>query len=100
MIKGDWSEFCGTFGFPTWSSAQHPCLFCHSPASGLGKIDTLSVASFPHPLKTAEEYAAACEAAEVWVTLTREDRDAIAESLFYDKRKDRDGRRKKTTHFL
>lgn len=89
MIKGDWAEFCGTFGFPTWSSSQHPCLFCHASAGGLGKVDSLSAVTFPHDLKTADQYEAACEAAEVWVSLTREDRNAIQDFLFYDKRKER-----------
>eukprot|EP00969_Alexandrium_andersonii_P232603 10269901-Alexandrium_andersonii.AAC.1 len=27
-IKGDWNEFCGTFGFPGWSSSLRPCPRC------------------------------------------------------------------------
>ena len=27
-VKGDWSEYANTFGFPTWSDVTAPCLYC------------------------------------------------------------------------
>ena len=28
-IKGDWAEFCSTFGFANWATLLSPCLLCH-----------------------------------------------------------------------
>lgn len=88
LLKGDWAEFCLSFGFPTWSSTKDPCMFCCSPKSQLSKIAGLSAFSFPHALKTNVGYADACEAAEKWVVLTREEHASIVPHLSYDKRKD------------
>ena len=28
IIKGDWAEFCSTFGFSTWATIAAPCFAC------------------------------------------------------------------------
>lgn len=89
-MKGDWAEFCHTFGFPTWKSAANPCLFCSCDQSGLYTVDNLSIATFPHELKTQEGHEAACAACEHWVVITQEQHAALLPLLAYDRRKDGD----------
>jgi hypothetical protein len=88
LIKGDWAEFTLTFGFPTWASAQSPCMFCTCTRETMYTIDGLTVGTFPHGLKTDEAYGAACQKCERWITISREEHKQIVESLAYDKRKD------------
>ena len=88
VIKGDWSEFCSTLGFPTWSSATAPCLFCHCRKENMFSIRGFSALDFPHAPKTDAEYAGACSAAEVRKLVTRDTHAALLEALRYDKRKD------------
>lgn len=90
LIKGDWSEFCLTLGFPTWQTNEHPCLFCSSTKDGLYNVANFSPVSFPFPLKTHAGYEEACAAAEVRVVLHAGTHAAVAAALRYDKRT-RDG---------
>lgn len=87
LLKGDWSEFCLTLGFPTWGSGAHPCLFCHSDRDSLYKLQDFHPGSFPHALKTDAQVRAACAAAEIRVVLSADLHRQIAAALFYDKRK-------------
>lgn len=89
LLKGDWAEFCLTFGFSTWSSAATPCLFCTATRESLYETEGLSMLSFPHTLKGRAEYEAACARAEKKVVLTREQHAMILPHLSYDKRRDR-----------
>lgn len=86
LVKGDWSEFCLTMGFPTWSTQRHPCLFCNCTRDTLYALEGFAPFSFPHRLRTAGEYEHACAAAEICVILTRADHAALLERLYYDKR--------------
>ena len=87
MLKGDWSEFALTLGFPTWSSGAHPCMFCTCTSDNMYTADGLSPLGFPFPLKTDESLDAACRAAEVWVTLDESGHRAVLAALRYDKRR-------------
>lgn len=88
LLKGDWAEFCHTFGFPTWASGISPCIFCKCNKEGLYLTDNLSIASFPHELKDMAGYSAACAACENWVTMTQEQHAAVVPLLAWDRRKD------------
>ena len=88
LLKGDWAEFCLSFGFPTWTSNSAPCLFCCSSKGELYKVAGLTGRTFPHALKTAAGYLAACEGAEKWVLLTQADHAALLPLLAYDRRKE------------
>ena len=88
VIKGDWSEFCSTLGFATWSSATDPCLFCHCRREGLYNVRGWSALSFPHAPKTDDEYAEACTAAEIRVLITAQVHQEVSAALRYDKRRD------------
>ena len=86
LIKGDWSEFCTTLGFSTWSSTSDPCLFCHCARDELYSIRGYSAVTFPHRPKTDEEYAEVCSRAEVRVFVTAENHPALLAGLQWDMR--------------
>lgn len=88
LLKGDWSEFCLTFGFTNWSS-NRPCLFCHCGKDGLYVTENFTARTFPHPLKGDLDYETACAAAEVPTTFANElQLRTVAGLLAYDRRKD------------
>jgi hypothetical protein len=87
LVKGDLSEFAGTFGVPTWSSKFHPCFLCTATKAQLYDVSGLSPVSSTYPLKTAATYAADCDRCEVKVTLrTDADRIKLRSNLFLDAR--------------
>jgi hypothetical protein len=85
-IKGDWSEYCGTYALPTWRSILRPCLFCSSPALELYDVDNISVANFPHHLNENEDYFVACDRAEIKITVTKRIHDILRVRVRFDKR--------------
>ena len=66
-LKGDWAEFASTWGFPSWSSVDHPCLLCHCTKATMHQLEGFSPLSMPSPETTHEEYEAACRACELEV---------------------------------
>ena len=48
-IKGDWSEFVHTFGFPSWSTVLHPCSDCWTTEDELQIVEGFSLVSTPCP---------------------------------------------------
>ena len=90
QIRGDWSEFSHTFGFPTWSDGRRPCIFCtSSKAELLNKLRHCNPLALPWPETSWASYDADCSACEVLVTInTVAERNAIRVALAYDKRRD------------
>lgn len=87
-LKGDWSEYCSTLGFPMWSSTQNPCIWCTCKQADMFKTTGFSRGRFPYPFKNMASYEAAVAACEVEVTIrTAEERDALKTALFFDKRR-------------
>ena len=81
QVRGDWAEFAHTFGFPTWHSSDHPCIWCRADRETLyeweAEIELLDHGS----------YDKACARCEVRVRFeTRESLLEVAGQLFYDKR--------------
>ena len=66
-LKGDWAEFAYTWGFPSWASAQHPCLLCHCTKANMHLLEGYSPLGMPCAETTQEEYEAACRACELEV---------------------------------
>ena len=87
MIKGDWSEFCHTFAFPTWSSALRPCFKCRAYGSQMHQYQGASELGLPWGLNSAEDYDIACSRAEIQVEVrTEADKAMLVSALTYDKR--------------
>ena len=87
-LKGDWSEFCHTLGFPAWNSTLDPCFCCHATQDEMRKLGAFSVLHPPFPEKDQVAYEEACAACEVWVELkSKAQHQVVLGSLFYDKRK-------------
>ena len=88
QIRGDWVEFAQTLGFPTWASAEFPCLWCWSDKESMFALQGMSPVRFPFRLSTMEDYEAACARCEVEVVIeTRGMQARVASLLHYDKRK-------------
>ena len=86
-MKGDWSEFSSTLGFPSWQDGLRPCFLCS--ASG---ADMFTAAGNSHDRlrwsdNAAGEYMRACQRCSFQVTLrTEADRRKVVDKLRYDKR--------------
>ena len=86
-LKGDWSEFCTTLGFPNWNSSMRPCLKCNAHPGNMFDFGAASPLSLPWVSTTQADYLAACQRCEVLVTLRNAlQRDQILAVLAYDKR--------------
>lgn len=86
MIRGDWSEYAISFGFPTWASKHFPCPWCTTDKEGM--MTTVGVTPFamPCPRTTEHDYDQACSRAEVWVSLSRSEHSKLVPLLKYDKK--------------
>ena len=72
QIRGDWTEFCGRLGFPTWQSSYHPCFCCAVPRASLYDATGACDFSFPHPLNDDVDHHWACERCEEFVRVTQD----------------------------
>ena len=69
-FKGDWAEFCNTFGFSSWATKIAPCYACwattanylHDEAFVVGNTDIWQ--DF-----TMDDYVVACESCEINVVV-------------------------------
>ena len=81
FLKGDWSEYCHTMGFPMWNDTQRPCFECNASIERLYEI--------PHwpplgPWRQNEEndYFEACSRCEIEIVLEGSaDRDLLLSRL-------------------
>jgi len=86
-LKGDWSEYCGTLGFPQWSSVNHPCIWCTCTRENMFSMDPFAPGVFPHILKDMDSYERDCSACEIKVRVQEARQHArLKAALFYDKR--------------
>ena len=86
-IKGDWLEYATTFGYASWKSLRHPCLFCNCNNDNMYSIDNFSAVSSLWTLKGLADYEAACAACELHaVVALQDDLERIVANLRYDKR--------------
>ena len=91
LIKGDWAEFCGTFGLTNWASLYHPCPFCDTMLGNMYRFKGLSFVTSPWgDHDESATYDEACRACEIPVCIhTHAQRRSImlGGRLSYDKRK-------------
>eukprot|EP00969_Alexandrium_andersonii_P366233 15468017-Alexandrium_andersonii.AAC.1 len=87
QVKGDWSEYCNTMGFPVWNHAVHPCLLCKCSPATMHARPGLDPMVSAHELKSHQDYVAACESCEIHLSLSANDVALLKSVLVYDKRK-------------
>ena len=81
QVKADWSEMCGTFGFSSWNTCAHPCVFCNCNSENMYNFD--GVFAGGHGWGAALDYDKMCSQSEVCVTLeTEADRQEIRQAGF------------------
>lgn len=88
FLKADMLEFGNTYGFPSTAHKTHPCVLCHTPRDSKILLDGWDCVTSPHQPKTLDEYKAACDRCERWVTLSQRQHTELRAILEYDKRKD------------
>ena len=89
FLKGDWSEYAHTLGFPDWSSITHPCMLCSCHKGTAYDSRGLSLVSFPWRKKGWREYEQACRDCEVVIDpLTHDMWKKILSHLSYERRTD------------
>ena len=85
-VKGDWSEFCGRLGLPTWQDGLRPCPCCTAVGGDLFNVVGVSLVSWPCHLNDDADYEAACTRCEIRLTLTAETHALLAPLLTVDLR--------------
>lgn len=87
QVKGDWAEFAHTLAFPTWRSADYPCLWRRCDRDSMYSWEGVEHDSLPWGLVGEADYEAACRRCEVHVVVqTEAQRAQIVAALYYDKR--------------
>ena len=86
-IRGDWSEYCTTFGMSSWSMELSPCFGCHCTKRSMHDYRGCSIDSLPWALCTQEDYESACRACEQEVVVSRAQIQDMKPYLDYDKEK-------------
>lgn len=88
FVKGDWSEYCSSFGHPTWQSNLRPCLFCSATKENFHDTVGVGPLSLPHHTTTDEDYFQACARCERVLSIGLNEHILIKSALRYDKRPD------------
>jgi hypothetical protein len=87
-VKGDWSEFAGTFGLPMWNDALRPCYECAACGSSMYTSFGHTCRALNFPCNADADYEAACVRCEVHVRLSDDAmRTSLVNALRPDKRK-------------
>ena len=68
-ITGDWSEYVGTLGFPTWRDLLRPCSSCNVQPSLLYSVVGCGPLTWPHRENSEEDYFVAVRRCKVFATL-------------------------------
>ena len=64
VIKGDWAEFCNTFGFSTWTTKIAPCYGCWATKDNYLDDQSFSKGHACWPDFTMQDYLDACNQCE------------------------------------
>jgi hypothetical protein len=86
-IKGDWSEYASTLGFPNWADGLRPCFECSGYGPDLFVAAHNTMEDLRWRLNEPLEYHEACNNCSIIVDVSSEaDRAEIVRHLRYDKR--------------
>lgn len=86
FVKGDWSEFVTSLGFPAWSDGVRPCFCCNS-FDDLFEHDDCDPLALRWRDNSESDYFQSCSDCEVCVVLDRPAHHDILTHLKFDKRK-------------
>lgn len=87
QIRGDWHEFAGSFGFPTWASSEWPCLWCHADRETMHEFEGVWPGHEPFQSTSSDSYEAACARCEIHIRVTGAEQHArLGALLRHDKR--------------
>jgi hypothetical protein len=87
FVKGDLAEHCHTLGFTSWSHDKNPCILCKADKRSLFDLEGFSPVSFPHALKSDDDWEASVRACEITRTFTAEEVEQLKGALECDRRK-------------
>ena len=88
-IKGDWSEYAGTFGLPSWASSLRPCFRCRTSPEEMYRMVQISAVSCGGFQETPiDEYDLAARRCETHCVLSKCSHARLLPLLFWDKNKD------------
>jgi len=86
-IKGDWSEFTGTLGLPSWQDGLRPCLLCSACGTDMFTAAGNTSSNLRWDENSEGDYCRACDSCSISVCLpTDVHRDELVQKLRYDKR--------------
>lgn len=88
LLKGDWSEYATTLGFPACGDGVRPCFGCNCADGTMFQTLGLTMREEPWRNNVAGDYAAACERCEIWVDVDRAAHSRILGLLKYNKSRD------------
>ena len=91
LIKGDWMEFCYTFGFPNWKSI-FPCLFCKVTINELYNLSRVTPLGVGYEDHTDDAFDESCRACEIWIEIDEAKHVLLKANLRPDARKHANGR--------
>ena len=77
FIKGDWSEYGSTLGFPTWADGLRPCFLCNVNLLDLDAKEEPTLTTAGWRENQAGEYSAALDRCEHKFSLTAKTRNEL-----------------------
>ena len=83
-VKGDWAEYCHTFGFPNRRTAASPCPHCLCTVADMHEDEGLNPTSTPWADCDQSQYDEAAARCEVHVLLDEEGHRKVKANLIYD----------------
>ena len=86
-VRGDWSEYASSLGFPNWNDSLRPCIGCTAYGPDMFVVDDCTMRALRWPENRVGDYDAACKRCEIIVRLTSCGlQQVLAAGLRYDKR--------------
>jgi len=85
-IKGDWSEYASTLGFPTWQDGIRPCFKCNAFGPDQFCPFGHTAQSLRWPANDSDAYERACQRCEQHVVLDAAAQARVLANLRFDKR--------------
>lgn len=84
MIKGDWSEFVNSLGFPSWATTRRPCFKCNATSHTMHSYADAGPLGLPWQKNRAADYWTACDECEIEVEVrTEKQRKLLVSTLTY-----------------
>ena len=98
-VKGDWSEYVSTIGFPGWKDILRPCFCCNGCSQDLCAHLGCSRLNLVWRVNGDDDYEVGCQRCEINIVIDRSTRDALVPLLRFDMRQHGVGGRILTADF-